>query len=87
MEKLKRLQDGADVAELLAEIDAEMPSEEEELLGITSKFRSHRNPSWNANFLPQALHTIKSEVSVKMLSTLPRSYRPLEQCVATVLLL
>jgi len=30
MEKLKRLQDGEDVAELLAEIDDEMPSEEEE---------------------------------------------------------
>merc|ERR1719295_2145625 len=30
MEKLKRLQDGEDVAELLAEIDDEMPSEQEE---------------------------------------------------------
>ena len=30
MEKLKRLQDGEDVAELLAEIDDEMPSEEDE---------------------------------------------------------
>jgi len=30
MEKLKRLQDGEDVAELLAEIDDEMPSEEED---------------------------------------------------------
>jgi len=30
MEKLKRLQEGEDVAELLAEIDDEMPSEEEE---------------------------------------------------------
>ena len=30
MEKLKRLQDGEDVAELLAEIDDEMPSEQED---------------------------------------------------------
>ena len=30
MEKLKRLQDGEDVAELLAEIDDEMPSEGED---------------------------------------------------------
>ena len=51
MEKLKRLQDGEDVAELLAEIDDEMPSEEEddeeedpEELGLTEvqkKVRTH----------------------------------------------
>ena len=51
MEKLKRLQDGEDVAELLAEIDDEMPSEEEDeeeedpeeygLTEVQKKVRTH----------------------------------------------